>query len=66
MNRAMSLYDAHFHGKPLEIGMDELKGEILKRDDFTSKILPNGYEQVTFSDNSKLIFTHDNVQVTLF
>lgn len=66
MNTAMKLYDAHFYGKQVEQGIDQLKGEILKRDDFTSKIMPNGYERVTFLDDSILIFTHDNVQVSLF
>lgn len=66
MNIAMTLYSTHFHGKPLEIGTEELKASILIRDDFKSVILPNKDEQVTFADRSKLIFTSDNVQVTLF
>lgn len=66
MNTAMTLYSKHFHGKSINIGIEDLKTAILTRDDFTSKLLPNGDERVIFSDKSNLIFTYDNVQVSLF
>lgn len=66
MNTAMTLYDKHFHGKDINVGIEELKAAILIRDDFKSVIKPNGYEHVTFNDRSHLVFTHDNVQVSLF
>ncbi len=67
MNIAMNLYRNHFHGKQINIGIDELKEAILIRDDFKSVIKPNGDEEVTFNDRSCLIFTHDDtVQVSLF
>lgn len=66
MNTAMKLYSEHFHGKDIEQGKEDLGYAILARSDFTSKRAANKVETVTFDDNSKLIFTHDNVQVSLF
>ena len=62
----MTLYREHFHSKPINVGIDDLKAAILTRNDFNSTILPNSDEMVTFNDKSKLIFTYDNVQVSLF
>ncbi len=66
MNIAMTLYSEHFHGKPTFEGSEDLKAAILIRNDFKSVILPNKHEKVVFNDGSILIFTHDNVQVSLF
>jgi hypothetical protein len=66
MNTAMTLYSAHFHGKPNFEGTEDLKAAILIRNDFKSVILANKDEKVLFSDGSTLIFTYDNVQVSLF
>lgn len=66
MNQAMKLYDKHFHGNSSDNRINEFKAILLKRNDYTLKLLPTNEEQFTFPDNSKLIFTWDNVQVTLF
>lgn len=69
MNTAMKLYSEHFHGQEIQKGKEALLAAILIRNDFKSERAANrnnGHEKVTFDDNSKLIFTHDNVQVSLF
>ncbi len=66
MNIAMTLYKQHYYGNLHNTRIDELKGIILMRNDFKSKIMTNGDERVTFIDKSTLIFTCDNVQVSLF
>lgn len=62
----MNLYNKHFHGLPFWDGREALYASILIRNDFKSTSLPNGNQMVTFDDRSKLIFTSDNVQVSLF
>ena len=62
----MKLYSEHFHGKDVEQGKEDLGYAILVRNDFKSTRNANKVETVTFDDGSKLIFTHDNVQVSLF
>lgn len=65
----MKLYSEHFHGKDIAEGREALLAAILIRNDFKSERAANrnnGNEIVTFDDRSKLIFTSDNVQVSLF
>lgn len=66
MNIAMTLYQNHFYKNFSDNRINELKELILEKTDYKLKLLPTNEEQFTFSDNSKLIFTWDNVQVTLF
>ena len=66
MNIAMTLYSKHFYANRSESRINDLKELILNRNDYKLKLLPTNEEEFTFNDNSKLIFTWDNVQVSLF
>lgn len=64
MNTAMTLYDKHFHDNKSENKINELFEEAIKLE-YIRTDKPQGIH-LMFKDKSQLIFTHDNVQVTLF
>lgn len=66
MNIAMTLYSKHFQGNKSETKLEEFEDYIEGNISAYLVFLPNGHKQYSFSDKSKLIFTHDNVQVSLF
>ena len=66
MSIAMTLYEKHFYANLRDTRTEELKVIVLNRTDYKLKLLPTNEEEFTFGDNSKLIFTWDNVQVSLF
>lgn len=60
----MQIYDKHFHNNKSENRLGECERWAIKVcKDYTLK---DGEKMYKFDDNSKLIFTYDNVQVTLF
>lgn len=63
MNIAMTLYSKHWHGNKNQ-NKDDF--EKIAFDKCKRSYERNGEQVYTFEDSSNLIFTYDNVQVSLF
>lgn len=64
MNIAMTLYSKYFHGNKSDNRLGQT--EIMAIKECNDHFMQHGNKVYKFSDNSELIFTYDNVQVSLF
>ena len=64
MNQAMTIYSKYFHSNKSANKLGETESMAIREcEDY---VIKNGEKVYKFDDNSELIFTRDNVQVTLF
>lgn len=64
MNIAMTIYDKYFHSNKCENRLGQT--EIMAIKECKDHFMERNNKVYKFQDGSRLIFTYDNVQVTLF
>ncbi len=64
MNAAMTIYDKHFHSNKSENRLGET--EIMAIKDCKDHFVQSNDKVYKFHDGSLLVFTYDNVRVSLF
>jgi hypothetical protein len=64
MNIAMTIYSKYFHDNKSENRLGQT--EIIAIKECKDHFLQHGNKVYKFIDNSQLIFTYDNIQVSLF